>query len=112
MRKLVQFTKPRSRSYMQGGENKLVRGKIDKANFPVDVYNAGGGVSVNMNINEVLANRANQMITGNKGYEIVHPNNHVNSGQSTSDVIATALNLTLYLKFSELLDSLKLLEQI
>ncbi len=92
--------------------DELIAGKIDKSNFPVDIYNAGGGVSVNMNVNEVLANRANEMITGHKGYDIVHPNNHVNSGQSTSDVIATALNLTLYFEILELLDSLKLLERI
>ncbi|MEG4501779.1 lyase family protein [Microcoleus sp. F10-C6] len=105
------ITKPVAEAICKAADE-LIAGKIDKSNFPVDVYNAGGGVSVNMNVNEVLANRANEMIVGHKGYEIVHPNNHVNSGQSTSDVIATALNLTLYFEILELLDSLKLLEQI
>lgn len=91
--------------------DELIAGKIDKSHFPVDVYNAGGGVSTNMNVNEVLANRANEIITGHKGYDFVHPNNHINAGQSTSDVIATALNLTLYLEIWELIDSLELLEK-
>jgi len=62
--------------------------------FVVDVYQAGAGTSHNMNCNEVLANRANELLGGRRGdYRPVHPNDHVNMAQSTNDVIPTALRL-------------------
>ncbi len=62
--------------------------------FPVDVYQAGAGTSLNMNVNEVLANRANEGLGGARGsYAPVHPNDHVNMAQSTNDVIPTAIRL-------------------
>jgi len=62
--------------------------------FVVDVYQAGAGTSHNMNINEVLANRANEILGGKRGeYKPVHPNDHVNMAQSTNDVIPTAIRL-------------------
>ena len=62
--------------------------------FIVDVYQAGAGTSHNMNCNEVLANRANQILGGELGtYKPVHPNDHVNMAQSTNDVIPTAMRL-------------------
>jgi aspartate ammonia-lyase len=62
--------------------------------FIVDVYQAGAGTSHNMNCNEVLANRANEILGGSRGtYQPVHPNDHVNMAQSTNDVIPTALRL-------------------
>src|SRR5918994_1529192 len=62
--------------------------------FIVDVYQAGAGTSHNMNVNEVLANRANQLLGAPLGgYEPVHPNDHVNMAQSTNDVIPTAMRL-------------------
>lgn len=62
--------------------------------FVVDVYQAGAGTSHNMNCNEVLANRANEMLGGERGkYSPVHPNDHVNMAQSTNDVIPTAIRL-------------------
>jgi aspartate ammonia-lyase len=62
--------------------------------FVVDVYQAGAGTSHNMNCNEVLANRANELLGGRRGeYAPVHPNDHVNMAQSTNDVIPTALRL-------------------
>lgn len=48
--------------------------------FPINVLQGGGGTSTNMNVNEVLANRANELLTGHKGSERVHPNDHVNMG--------------------------------
>jgi aspartate ammonia-lyase len=64
--------------------------------FIVDVYQAGAGTSHNMNANEVLANRAAEMLGGARGnYDRVHPNDHVNMGQSTNDVYPTALRLAL-----------------
>ncbi len=62
--------------------------------FVVDVYQAGAGTSHNMNANEVLANRANELLGGSRGeYRPVHPNDHVNMAQSTNDVIPTAIRL-------------------
>src|ERR671914_931100 len=62
--------------------------------FIVDVYQAGAGTSHNMNCNEVLANRANEILgSARGGYQPVHPNDHVNMAQSTNDVIPTAMRL-------------------
>jgi len=62
--------------------------------FVVDVFNSGAGVSFHMNVNEVLANRANEILGGRRGeYSPVHPNDHVNRGQSTNDVMPTAMRL-------------------
>src|SRR3954451_16596377 len=62
--------------------------------FVVDVYQAGAGTSHNMNVNEVLANRANELLGAKRGvYSPVHPNDHVNMAQSTNDVIPTAIRL-------------------
>jgi aspartate ammonia-lyase len=64
--------------------------------FVVDVYQAGAGTSHNMNANEVLANRAAELLGGARGeYRLVHPNDHVNMGQSTNDVFPTATRLAL-----------------
>jgi len=64
--------------------------------FVVDVYQAGAGTSHNMNTNEVLANRASEILGGAKGtYKYVHPNDHVNMGQSTNDVFPTATRVAL-----------------
>ena len=67
--------------------------------FVVDVYQAGAGTSHNMNANEVLANRAAELLGGARGeYRHVHPNDHVNMGQSTNDVFPTATRLSLLLQ--------------
>ena len=64
--------------------------------FVVDVYQAGAGTSHNMNTNEVLANRAAEILGGARGdYTRVHPNDHVNMGQSTNDVFPTATRLAI-----------------
>lgn len=63
--------------------------------FVVDVYQAGAGTSQNMNANEVIANRAIELLGGKKGdYKKVHPNDHVNRGQSTNDTIPTAIHIS------------------
>src|SRR5919199_1209740 len=65
-----------------------------REHFVVDVFQAGAGTSHNMNTNEVLANRANELLGGARGtYAPVHPNDHVNMAQSTNDVIPTAIRL-------------------
>ncbi|HEX5581554.1 MAG TPA: lyase family protein, partial [Gemmatimonadaceae bacterium] len=62
--------------------------------FVVDPYQAGAGTSHNMNVNEVLANRANELLGGKRGeYSPVHPNDHVNMAQSTNDTIPTNIRL-------------------
>jgi aspartate ammonia-lyase len=72
--------------------------------FVVDVYQAGAGTSHNMNANEVLANRAAELLGGARGdYRLVHPNDHVNMGQSTNDVYPTATRLALLLGHNDLL---------
>jgi aspartate ammonia-lyase len=71
--------------------------------FVVDVFQAGAGVSLHMNANEVLANRANQILGEELGtYKKVHPNDHVNYGQSTNDVFPTAMRLSALLALEEL----------
>jgi len=75
--------------------------------FIVDVYQAGAGTSHNMNGNEVLANRANEILGGERGtYQPVHPNDHVNMAQSTNDVIPTAMRLATLATLSLTLRSL------
>src|SRR5690349_14724821 len=65
-----------------------------RENFVVDPYQAGAGTSHNMNANEVLANRANELLGGERGtYSPVHPNDHVNMAQSTNDTIPTNIRL-------------------
>ena len=77
-----------------------------REHFVVDVYQAGAGTSHNMNANEVLANRASELLGGARGeYRLVHPNDHVNMGQSTNDVFPTAIRVALLLTNRGLVDS-------
>jgi aspartate ammonia-lyase len=79
--------------------------------FVVDVYQAGAGTSHNMNANEVLANRALELLGEPKGrYVVVHPNDHVNMGQSTNDVFPTAMRLAALARMQSLLQALDGLE--
>src|SRR6187402_2368276 len=74
--------------------------------FVVDVYQAGAGTSHNMNVNEVLANRAAELLGGARGeYTRVHPNDHVNMGQSTNDVFPSATRLALLMGTTPLVDA-------
>jgi aspartate ammonia-lyase len=76
--------------------------------FVVDVYQAGAGTSHNMNVNEVLANRANEMLGSERGkYSPVHPNDHVNMAQSTNDVIPTAIRIACIAQLPQLNDSIQ-----
>jgi aspartate ammonia-lyase len=78
--------------------------------FVVDVYQAGAGTSHNMNVNEVLANRASELLGGARGeYRLVHPNDHVNMGQSTNDVFPTATRLALLLAHGALVEAARAL---
>ena len=81
------------------------------AEFVVDAIQGGAGTSTNMNANEVIANRANQILGGKLGkYDQVHPINHVNMSQSTNDVYPTALRLALHTKLDGLLEEMTALQ--
>ena len=71
----------------------VIDGKFDDQ-FVVDIFQTGSGTSTNMNMNEVIAARANQILTGKKGGKSpVHPNDHVNLGQSSNDVIPSTIHI-------------------
>ena len=70
----------------------VVEGKLD-GEFPVDIFQTGSGTSTNMNTNEVISNRATELLGGTRGSKLVHPNDHVNLGQSSNDVIPTAIHV-------------------
>ncbi|OQX29563.1 MAG: aspartate ammonia-lyase [Spirochaeta sp. LUC14_002_19_P3] len=89
----------------------VLNGKLDNE-FPVDVFQTGSATSTNMNMNEVLANRANVSLGGTKGTRSpVHPNDHVNMGQSSNDVIPTALHVANRLAAGKLAAQLGVLEK-
>src|SRR3954463_11603024 len=78
--------------------------------FVVDPYQAGAGTSHNMNVNEVLANRANELLGGKRGdYKPVHPNDHVNMAQSTNDTIPTNIRLSALAQLPDLIESFETL---
>jgi aspartate ammonia-lyase len=80
--------------------------------FVVDVIQGGAGTSTNMNANEVIANKALELMGHPKGsYDVVHPNNHVNCSQSTNDAYPTAFRLSLYEEIGKLITSLGLLQE-
>src|SRR5207247_9756484 len=70
----------------------VAEGKLDDQ-FPIDIYQTGSATSTNTNANEVIANRATEILGGERGSRLVHPNDHVNLGQSSNDVIPTAIQL-------------------
>ncbi|MFZ0609734.1 MAG: class II fumarate hydratase [Xanthobacteraceae bacterium] len=71
----------------------IVNGKLD-GEFPLSVWQTGSGTQTNMNVNEVIANRANEEITGKRGVkEPIHPNDHVNMSQSSNDAFPTAMHI-------------------
>jgi aspartate ammonia-lyase len=78
--------------------------------FVVDMIQGGAGTSTNMNINEVLANRASEILGHKRGSYVVHPNNHVNLSQSTNDAYPSAIRLTLMLNIHPLLNAMDALQ--
>jgi fumarate hydratase class II len=78
----------------------VMDGKLDPA-FVVDIFQTGSGTSTHMNVNEVIASRANEMLTGNRGGKApVHPNDHVNLGQSSNDVFPSSMNISALMEIS------------
>ena len=90
----------------------VIKGKLDE-NFPLKVWQTGSGTQTNMNVNEVIANRAIEIIGGKKGSKKpVHPNDHVNKSQSTNDVFPTAMHISIAQEtINKLLPNLKILEK-
>ncbi len=91
--------------------NEVISGKM-KENFPLKVWQTGSGTQTNMNVNEVIANRAIEILKGKKGAKKpVHPNDHVNKSQSTNDVFPTAMHISVASEtINKLLPNLKLLK--
>ncbi len=77
---------------IQKAAQEVIEGKWD-SQFVVDIFQTGSGTSTNMNANEVIANRACELLGGKRGDKSVHPNDHVNRGQSSNDVIPTAIHI-------------------
>ncbi len=92
--------------------DEILDGKFDEQ-FVVDVFQTGSGTSLNMNVNEVIAGRANELLTGTKGGKTpVHPNDHVNLGQSSNDVIPSAIHIAALSEIEHhLLPSMRLLHK-
>ncbi|MEZ4267654.1 MAG: class II fumarate hydratase [Myxococcota bacterium] len=90
--------------------DEVISGGLD-GEFVIDVFQTGSGTSTNMNTNEVIASRANELLTGKRGgKDPVHPNDHVNYGQSSNDTIPTAIHLSVAIEVTrELLPALRLL---
>ncbi len=90
--------------------DEILNGRLH-GQFITDLIQGGAGISMNMNANEVIANRANEMLGGNKGtYEYVHPINHVNHNQSITDVIPTAAKIAITKQIKKLQVELKKLQ--
>ena len=92
--------------------NEVISGKLDE-HFPLKVWQTGSGTQTNMNVNEVIANRAIEILGGKKGSKKpVHPNDHVNKSQSTNDVFPTAMHIAIAMESrKKLLPSLEMLNK-
>lgn len=108
----VGFLDRKYADYIKTASEEIFYGN-DFSNFPVDVFQTGSGTSTNMNVNEVIATRANELLTGKKKTtEPIHPNDHVNRGQSSNDVIPTSIRIASALLIeSELLPKLEILKK-
>lgn len=92
---------------IQAACDELIAGSLLEQ-FPLDVFQGGAGTSVNMNANEVIANRALELMGLPRGrYDVLHPNNDVNHSQSTNDVYPTAIRLAILLSYGRLRDALR-----
>jgi len=106
----VKALPPRSAAAISRACDELLRGRFSDQ-FVVDVYQAGAGTSFNMNVNEVLANRANELLGSRKGaYRHVRPNDHVNMAQSTNDTFPTAMRLACLATLPQLVAAMARLE--
>jgi fumarate hydratase class II len=90
-RELGLLSRRRTRAITAAAQE-IIDGKLDDQ-FPIDIYQTGSATSSNTNANEVIANRATEILGGERGSRLVHPNDHVNLGQSSNDVIPTSIQL-------------------
>jgi fumarate hydratase class II len=91
---------PRLADAIEKAAREVAGGKLDDQ-FIVDVFQTGSGTSTNMNANEVIANRATEILGDERGFKLIHPNDHVNLGQSSNDVIPTAIHLSALLEIEK-----------
>ncbi|MBI3330952.1 MAG: aspartate ammonia-lyase [Candidatus Omnitrophica bacterium] len=106
----VKALPPRLAAAISRACDELLRGRFSDQ-FVVDVYQAGAGTSFNMNVNEVLANRANELLGSRRGaYRHVRPNDHVNMAQSTNDTFPTAMRLACLATLPQLVAAMARLE--
>ncbi len=109
LRELGQLDEARSKAIVTACDE-VLEGKLADQ-FVVDVFQAGAGTSFNMNVNEVIANRALEILGRSKGdYRFLSPNDHVNMAQSTNDTFPTAMHLAALMLLQELIPALKKLE--
>jgi len=88
----------------------FIQGKFD-SDYKIDIFQAGAGTPFNMNANEIVANRANELLGGKKGeYKPIHPNDHVNMSQSSNDIIPSAMRIAIILASKEFSQNLKKFE--
>src|SRR5690349_2442421 len=98
-RELALLPRRRARAIAAAAQE-VVDGKLGDQ-FPIDVYQTGSATSTNTNANEVIANRATEILGGERGSKLVHPNDHVNLGQSSNDVVPTSIQLASAIAINE-----------
>jgi fumarate hydratase, class II len=96
---------------IEAAAQEVIEGKLDD-HFPLVIWQTGSGTQTNMNVNEVIAGRANEILTGARGGKVpVHPNDHVNMSQSSNDSFPTAMHIAVVMAMSQrLMPALQLLE--
>ena len=109
--KLGKINSKHSKAIIKAADE-VIKGKFNNQ-IKVDIFQTGSGTSSNMNVNEVIANRASEILGGKLGSrDPIHPNDHVNLGQSSNDVIPSAIHISVYLDINnQLLPSLNKLEK-
>ena len=84
--------------------DEILQEKIGMENFPLVIYQTGSGTQTNMNVNEVIANRATEIMGGSKGEKLIHPNDDVNKGQSSNDTFPTAMHVATVMAYENELE--------
>ena len=109
--KSLKFLDPEKADAIINASEEIIEGKFDDE-FKISAFQGGAGTSTNMNVNEVIANRAIEILGGTKGdYNLVHPLNHVNMSQSTNDVYPSALRIAAIRLIRKLSNSLSSLQE-
>src|ERR671918_2958906 len=107
----LELLDPKIAEVIRKAASEVMEGKLDRE-FVVDIFQTGSGTSTNMNANEVIANRALELLGKQRGSKVVHPNDHVNMSQSSNDVIPTAMHISaLEAMHRDLLPALQRLHQ-